>query len=99
MVYEIIAVIALFGSLNAVLTYLFSRSMVHGLNAGINHLDSSLAEALKVTLDGIELPEMEPINPFQAFLMDMMREKMNPGINVTEIRERDGDGKFIKDNL
>tara|TARA_R100001163_G_C4965000_1_gene127242 strand:+ start:263 stop:421 length:159 start_codon:yes stop_codon:yes gene_type:complete len=42
-----------------------------------------------------DLPEIEPPNPFQALLMQIVQEKMNPQVKVTEVTQG-SDGKFIK---
>jgi len=38
------------------------------------------------------------INPFQQFLMGIIHEKMNPAVQVTEIRERDKKGQWKNNN-
>tara|TARA_Y100000004_G_scaffold182520_1_gene229341 strand:+ start:795 stop:1007 length:213 start_codon:yes stop_codon:yes gene_type:complete len=64
-------------------------------------LDKNIAEALTKTLES--LPEMvsdleiEPINPMQQMIMQLIQDKMNPQIQVKEI-SRSGDGKFSKED-
>ena len=91
----IIATIALFGILNIVSVWFFSRSMLQGLLLRVNELDSTIAEAIKTVLAGnFDLPE--PPSPFQQILMGMIQDKMKgnsdkiPNIELV----RDKKGKF-----
>ena len=67
-------------------------------------LDYSLAEALKTTIENLPdalrsqlMPEIEPINPIQQIIAQMLQQKMNPTIEATVIPSRSIDGKFESD--
>ena len=67
-------------------------------------LDYSLAEALKTTIENLPdalrnqlMPEIEPINPIQQIIAQMLQQKMNPTIEATVIPSRSVDGKFESD--
>ena len=80
---------------------LLARSLAGIFRQGVDHLDNSLAQALKSTLEN--LPESlgtladlapEPINPIQAMIMEMIQARMKPpALQVKEI-SRSEDGKF-----
>ena len=75
----------------------FYVTLIRHIDRSLWRLDKNIAEALTKTLEN--LPEMvsdmeiEPINPMQQMIMQIIQEKMNPQIKVTEI-SRSGDGKF-----
>lgn len=75
----------------------FYVTLIRHIDRSLWKLDKNIAEALTKTLEN--LPEMvsdmeiEPINPMQQMIMQIIQEKMNPQIKVTEI-SRSGDGKF-----
>ena len=75
----------------------FYVTLIRHIDSSLWRLDKNIAEALTKTLEN--LPEMvsdmeiEPINPMQQMIMQIIQEKMNPQIKVTEI-SRSGDGKF-----
>ena len=63
----------------------------------IHQLDQNIAQSLTNTLENlpdlVNQIEMEPINPMQQMIMNLIQEKMNPAIQVKEI-SRSEDGKF-----
>lgn len=74
------------------------------LRESISALDYSLAEALKTTIENLPdalrnqlMPEIEPINPIQQIIAQMLQQKMNPTIEATVIPSRSIDGKFESD--
>jgi len=74
------------------------------LRESIAALDYSLAEALKTTIENLPdalrnqlMPEIEPINPIQQIIAQMLQQKMNPTIEATVIPSRSIDGKFESD--
>ena len=75
----------------------FYVTLIRHIDRSLWKLDKNIAEALTKTLEN--LPEMvsdmeiEPINPMQQMIMQIIQEKMNPQIKVTEI-SRSEDGKF-----
>jgi len=100
MYYAEIAMIALL-VLSIGIQVLLARSIASIMRQGVDHLDNSLAQALKSTLEN--LPESlgsladlapEPINPIQAMIMEMIQTRMRPpSLEVKEIT-RSNDGKF-----
>lgn len=83
------------------LQIVLSRTIGQIVTAGINHLDNTLAEALKTTMSelpnqlrdlAIDLPE--PPNPIQALIMQAVQSKL--GGQSVEVKEilRDPAGKF-----
>jgi hypothetical protein len=87
--------------LSIVIQVLLARSIASIMRQGVDHLDGSLAQALKNTLEN--LPESlgsladlapEPINPIQSLVMEMIQSRMKPPtLEVKEISRSD-DGKF-----
>jgi len=57
---------------------------------------------LAEVLDRLPLEELgsaeNQITPVQAFLMNLVQEKMHPAVQVTEIRERDKKGQWKNNN-
>ena len=74
-----------------------TRSMITHANIKFEELDYKIVEIIKKLIADLPL-EVDPdnqITPIQAFIMDMVRERMNPAIQVKEItQQRDGSGKF-----
>ena len=70
------------------LIFLF-RGLNRALVTGLLELDSNLAAAIDKVMSG-EMPNMEPINPMQAMLMNIIQEKMN----TPKVIDRDLAGKF-----
>jgi len=88
----IIGTIALFGMLNIITVWFFSKSMLKGLLGRVNQLDSTIAEAIQAVLSGGIQPT-EQVNPLQLMLFDIIKEnfsKKNPDLNLL----RDNEGKF-----
>jgi hypothetical protein len=87
------------------LQIVLSRTLGQIVTGGVNHLDSTLAEALKKTmselpnqLQNISMDLPEPPNPIQALIMQVVQSKLQaePG-QVKEIL-RDNAGKFISED-
>jgi len=87
------------------LQIVLSRTIGKIVTAGINHLDSTLAEALKKTMSelpnqlqniAIDLPE--PPNPIQALIMQVVQSKL--GDQPGEVKQilRDNAGKFSSED-
>lgn len=79
---------------------ILTRALIRHGNAQFATLDSNLATSLKNLVENLpemlgDLPDIEPPNPFQALLMQIVQEKMNPQVKVTEVTQG-SDGKFIK---
>lgn len=92
MEYVILATIAVFGTINAVLIWLFSRSLGQITINGINQLDHSMAEAIKKVLEGnFDMPE--PPNPLMMYILESL--KSNNVVNSPPYElTRDDQGKF-----
>ena len=81
--------------------FIYVRFVRH-IDRSLWKLDQNIAEALTKTLES--LPEMvsdleiEPINPMQQMIMQLIQDKMNPPIQVKDI-SRSGDGKFSKEDI
>ena len=77
---------------------LMTRSMITHANIKFEELDYKLGEIVTKLIEDLPL-NIDPDNqvtPIQAFIMDMVKERMNPAIQVKEItQERDGSGKFM----
>ena len=75
----------------------FYVTLIRHIDRSLWRLDKNIAEALTKTLenlpDMVSDMEIEPINPMQQMIMQIIQEKMNPQIKVTEI-SRSEDGKF-----
>ena len=99
MEYVIIGLIVLFGLLNLGFSLVLGRTIGKIVQNSAYSLDQSIAQALKATVESLPLDMENQINPFQAFIMETLRERMHPALNVTEIRSKGEDGKFINDNL
>jgi len=91
--YIIIATIALFGILNMVTIWFFTRAMLKGLLNRVNQLDSTIAEAIQTVL-GSGISDQEPVNPVQLMLMELFKQHMQPKAPNLELL-KDDSGKFI----
>ncbi len=92
MYYVILATIALFGTLNALLIWLYSKNLAKLTVSGLNHLDHQLAEAIKSVVEGnFEVPE--PVNPLMSFILEQMKAKTPHQPDIT-LLSRDDQGKF-----
>ena len=79
----------------------FIGKMIHQSAVSLDH---SFAEALKTTIENLPdalgdqlMPDIEPMNPIQAMIAQMLAERMNPTITAQVIPGRSSDGKFEKD--
>ena len=75
----------------------FTRSLVKYTELKFSELDNNLASIIQKLIEEnpINLDPENQITPIQAFFMDMIKQKMNPAIQVTEIQQsRDASGKF-----
>lgn len=74
----------------------FTRALVKHTEIKFMELDNNLAEIIQQLLQENPLginPENQ-VTPVQAFFMDMIKQKMNPPIQVKEIKT-DSTGKFV----
>lgn len=67
-------------------------------------LDNSLAEALKTTIENLPdalkeqlMPDLEPPNPIQTIIAQMLQSNMNPSISAKVIPSRNQEGRFETD--
>jgi hypothetical protein len=75
----------------------FARGLVKYSELKFSELDNNLAEIIQKLLEEgpISIDPENQITPIQAFFMDMIKQKMNPAIQVKEIvQQRDESGKF-----
>lgn len=91
--YIVIATIALFGILNMITVWFFTRAMLRGLLNRVNKLDNTLAEAIQSVV-GSGLSETEPINPVQLMLMELFKQHMQPKEPNLDLL-KDNQGKFV----
>ena len=92
MLYIEISIIALLIILQTGFIIFLHRGMIRAVGIGLKNLDSSIAEAIEKVLSG-ELPNIDPVNPMQAMIMQLIQDKMtnnNPNIDII----RDEHGKF-----
>ena len=90
----IIATIALFGILNIISIWFFSKLMVTSLINRVNQLDSNLAEALQNVV-GSEFGG-EPVNPIQMMIAELIKTKIqDPGNKPNIELLKDKSGKFV----
>lgn len=100
-----IAILALLVA-NLILQVIIARGSARNTAQGVQYLDQNLAQALKQILE--QLPEalqelagsvqaQEPPNPIQMMIAEMLKQRMNPTLEVTEIQPQDpGTGRFKK---
>lgn len=75
----------------------FTRGLVKYSEIKFSELDNNLAEIIQKLLEegALNIDPDQQITPIQAFFMDMIKQKMNPAIQVKEIvQQRDESGKF-----
>ena len=79
---------------------LFSRVIVQIIASNSAKLDHNIAVAIQNAMKELPqkiiedvIPNVDAPNPMQSFVMDLIQQKMNPAIQVTEISRAD-DGKF-----
>ena len=60
------------------------------------HLDAKLAEALTKTLENLPIGDVEPVNPMQMMLMQIIQDNMAK--NPAKIVNRDDQGQFTSES-
>ena len=93
MSYIIIATIALFGVLNILSIWFFTKAMLKGLLNRVNQLDSTIAEAIQSVLSG-GIQETEQVNPIQLLLFDLIKQNIKPKTPNIDLL-KDDSGKFV----
>ena len=76
---------------------LFTRVLVNHANIKFLELDQNLGQIITDIIENksFSLDPDQQITPIQAFFMDLVKQKMNPAIQVTKIeKQRDETGKF-----
>lgn len=58
-------------------------------------LDAKIAEALKNTIENLPIGEIEPVNPMQMMLMQIIQDNMAK--NPAKLVERDESGQFTSE--
>jgi len=71
------------------------RQIVFTLHAIIGQLDSSIGEAVQKLVEG-GLGDMEPINPIQQAIAQMLTKNLNQPTIEAVIQDRGTDGKFAQ---
>ena len=88
-----ISIIALI-CLNLAFSFYQTRILSLVVRNTANELDNSLAGALKEVISTLPIGDIEPINPIQQMIAQIMHERMKqPSIEVKEV-VRDEGGKF-----
>ena len=80
--------------------FLQLRFIARMIRESARSLDHSLAEAIKATIENLPgsiISDVEPINPIQQLIAQIIQDKMNPKIEAQLIETRSADGKFSKD--
>ena len=75
----------------------FVRGLVKFTELKFTELDNNLAEIIQKILEEnpLNIDPDNQVTPIQAFFMDMIKQKMNPAIQVKEIvQQRDESGKY-----
>lgn len=75
----------------------FTRGLIHHANLKFQELDENLGQIITEIIENNPImgDSENQITPIQAFFMDIVKQKMNPAIKVTEITQsRDDQGKF-----
>jgi len=78
---------------HVILTLWLFRQTVFTLEAIVGDLDQNIGIAIKQLIEG-GLGEMEPINPIQQAIAQMLMKKVETPTIETVVRERAADGKF-----
>lgn len=60
------------------------------------HLDAKIAEALTKTLENLPIGDVEPVNPMQMMLMQIIQDNMAK--NPAKIVNRDDQGQFTSES-
>lgn len=68
------------------------RFIGHIITNGIMELDAKLALALKSTIENLPLGDIEPVNPMQMMIMQLIQDNMAK--NPAKIMGRDEKGLF-----
>ena len=93
MTYTEVAIIALIG-LNLAFTVYQTRLLGLVIQNTAKELDMSLATAIKEVISSLPLGDIEPPNPIQQIIAQILQEKMKPpSLQVKEVT-RDESGKF-----
>ena len=83
--------LVIFALLNLTATLWVLRVLVIELRNGLGHIDSSLAAAIQKVLEGDLVGSIEPINPIQAAIGQMLQSRLQT--NVVDV-PRTSDGKY-----
>lgn len=78
---------------HVILTLWLFRQTVFTLHSIVGDLDQNMGIAIKQLIEG-GLGEMEPINPIQQAIAQMLMKKVETPTIETVVRERAADGKF-----
>ena len=93
MTYTEVSIIALIG-LNLAFTVYQTRLLGLVIQNTAKELDMSLATAIKEVISSLPLGDIEPPNPIQQIIAQILQEKMKPpALQVKEVT-RDESGKF-----
>ncbi len=82
-------------AVNCMITLWIMRMIVHEVKMGVANIDHALAAAIQKLVEG-GLGELEPINPIQKALAELLTNRVKEQQTIIEI-PRDDSGKFAKD--
>lgn len=82
-------------TVNCLITLWIMRMIVLEVQRGVTNIDHALASAIQKLLEG-GLGEMEPINPIQKALAELLTNRVKDQQTIIEI-PRDEGGKFTND--
>jgi hypothetical protein len=84
--------------LNLVFAIWQTRILALQIHAEAAKLDENVAKAIQIVLEQVpDLSNIEPINPMQQLIMQLVQERIKPpNLEVKEVA-RDSSGKFVKD--
>ena len=68
------------------------RFIGHIITNGLIELDAKLAQALKSTLENLPIGDIEPVNPMQMMIMQLIQDNMAK--NPAKVMARDEKGLF-----
>ena len=72
------------------------RFIGHIITNGIMELDAKLAQALKSTIENLPIGDIEPVNPMQMMIMQLIQDNMAK--NPAKVIPRDEKGLFTPES-
>lgn len=92
----VISAIILIVFVQMLYTTILIRNSIKILQNDMTNLDQSLAEAISTVMENVNLEGVEPPNPLQMMLFELIKGGLDRKPQDVAVIERNSDGKFTK---